>query len=975
MKQILLSTLLVVTSLIVFSQETKTRLLNASANWNIPEAWSPEGTPVAGDHIIIPDGIELNINQNVVVGSITSESGSILTLANDLKIQGASTFEVSTIITWSAGSISGGGILTNNGQVSLTTTNNKSLLESTSLINNGEINIDSSGDLLITDGTLTNQINGVLELKANAGNITWSGGSIHILDNYGVIKKTTSVGEAQIHVLLTNYGGEINVESGILSFQNAIGKNLIGGTYNVSSGAAFDWDNLVFLTGILTGVVDGNLNWNNRVSIPELESATFSFSGIGRFNWTASQLEGGGTLVNQSKLYLTTTNNKSIKDDSILSNEGELIIESSGDLYITDGVVNNQIGGIIEMQANAGNISWSGGSTHILNNYGTIKKTTSEGEAQIHVLLTNHGGEINVEMGALSFQNTIGKHLVGGTYNVSSGATFDWDNLVYPTGVLTGTIDGNLNWNNRVSIPDEESASFSFSGLGKFNWTASQLDGGGTLVNQSKLYLTTTSNKSIKDNSILNNESELIIESSGDLYIVDGEVNNQVGGIIEMQTAAGNITWSGGIMHILNNYGIIKRTTTEGEAQIHVLLTNYGGEVSVESGVLSFQNAIGKNLIGGTYNVSSGASFDWDNLVNASGIISGSIDGNLNWNNRLNISLEDSAYFAFSGVGKFDWKASQLEGGGTFINQSKLHLSTTSNKSITGNSIMINQGELIVESSGDLYISEGIVTNEIDGIIEFTSDAGNISWSGGDSHILNNEGLIVKSGGAGTTQIVVETTNDGTIQGNSGILALTGIFDSSTGSVGGISTVNWPNGHLYTGTISPGLSPGTLTHNGSYLSSSEAVLEMELNGLIADADYDVFNINGSASFNGNVDVILDYEYLEGAMLTIATVTGDITTCNLAPQASHYYLGNNYVFGVTCDEELDVVNLDLQSVLNYVGTGDYNFDGFVTVQDLTGFLGEFGAAGDYLIGDFNGDGAITVADLTPFLSAFGSAVSF
>ncbi len=59
--------------------------------------------------------------------------------------------------------------------------------------------------------------------------------------------------------------------------------------------------------------------------------------------------------------------------------------------------------------------------------------------------------------------------------------------------------------------------------------------------------------------------------------------------------------------------------------------------------------------------------------------------------------------------------------------------------------------------------------------------------------------------------------------------------------------------------------------------------------------------------------------------------------------------------------------------SYVSTtclGDFNLDGFVTVGDLSGFLGVMGTTtnGD---GDFNCDGFITVSELTPFLGAFGN----
>ncbi len=54
-------------------------------------------------------------------------------------------------------------------------------------------------------------------------------------------------------------------------------------------------------------------------------------------------------------------------------------------------------------------------------------------------------------------------------------------------------------------------------------------------------------------------------------------------------------------------------------------------------------------------------------------------------------------------------------------------------------------------------------------------------------------------------------------------------------------------------------------------------------------------------------------------------------------------------------------------------GDFDGDGFITVNDLTPFLASFGCgAPDVCVGDFTGDGNVTVADLTPFLASFGSS---
>jgi len=125
------------------------------------------------------------------------------------------------------------------------------------------------------------------------------------------------------------------------------------------------------------------------------------------------------------------------------------------------------------MQADSGNITWSG-TAGVINNAGLIKKTTSIGEAQIIIPINNNNGTIQVEVGTLSFQNALGKNFTDGTYNVFAGATMDWDTTINPSGTLSGTIVGDLNWNSILNIPTGETAAFNFTAAENFNWTSGE---------------------------------------------------------------------------------------------------------------------------------------------------------------------------------------------------------------------------------------------------------------------------------------------------------------------------------------------------------------------------------------------------------------------------------------------------------------------------------------------------------------------
>ena len=107
--------------------------------------------------------------------------------------------------------------------------------------------------------------------------------------------------------------------------------------------------------------IEGDLNWNNSVNVPV--STTFSFTGAGNFNWTGGNLNGGGVLTNQSTIRLTAIYDKAIQDNTTLSNEGAINITSSGNMAIQSGsVVDNHSAGVIDLQADNGNITASGNS-------------------------------------------------------------------------------------------------------------------------------------------------------------------------------------------------------------------------------------------------------------------------------------------------------------------------------------------------------------------------------------------------------------------------------------------------------------------------------------------------------------------------------------------------------------------------------------------------------------------------------------
>jgi hypothetical protein len=183
--------------------------------------------------------------------------------------------------------------------------------------------------------------------------------------------------------------------------------------------------------------------------------------------------------------------------------------------------------------------------------------------------------------------------------------------------------------------------------------------------------------------------------------------------------------------------------------------------------------------------------------------------------------------------------------------------------------------------------------------------------------------LIQKSAGAGTTLIYTATTNYGVIDAMVGEIEFIGSFgfnNTVDGVVKGIATLDLPPTANFTndGTFSPGASPGVLTVIGDFKSTATSVLDIELNGMTQGVDYDLLAITGTnVIMDGSVNVIMGFEGFVNDEFIVATTTGTISQCALAPTAVSVHNGVQYDFSVACRNDNEVVltitaKLDIQN---------------------------------------------------------------
>jgi len=183
----------------------------------------------------------------------------------------------------------------------------------------------------------------------------------------------------------------------------------------------------------------------------------------------------------------------------------------------------------------------------------------------------------------------------------------------------------------------------------------------------------------------------------------------------------------------------------------------------------------------------------------------------------------------------------------------------------TINAAMTNAGTLdiqgassllgLLDNQGLMTIQNGLTLNK-DGADHLNS--GSIQVNGGTFAIMQspvgtpsftNKGTSRVSAGAVLRPIGGSFTNDVT-----GVLAGTGTFDMSV-----TSFVN-------NGTISPGASPGIMNFEGALVMGPTSVLDIEIGGVAAGADYDRLSVIGTAVLDGS----LRFTMLNG----FASVPGD-----------------------------------------------------------------------------------------------------
>lgn len=565
----------------------------ANTNWNTVANWSLNAVPTASNDVVIPTGFTVDLNVAATTKSIAVQGNTTFNINSNLSFTNASSFASKVVVNWFSASFLGGGTLTNNGTIIMTTNNSKYISGVTTLVNNGTINFKESCYFYLYDTSIIeNTTTGVIDFQSNAS-FSYSGSGAHNLTNAGLIKKTApAVGASDIQCNLTN-SGTITVESGTL-YLATTPKTLNGGTYNVSTGQTLILSSQMNVSNTLTGKLDGEMRWAGNVSVAT--TATFNFTGTKGVNWISGSLIGGGNLTNLSPISMESTASKYISAATTLTNKSTITFPTACYFYLYDtSILDNTTTGIIDIKS-ASVITYSGSEAHNLNNAGIIKKSAGDGIAYIQSNLSNTG-TISVESGTLTL-DAKPKTFNGGIYNVTAGKELIFSAPTSVSSTLTGVLNGYLRWSGDLTVAT--TATFNFTGSKGVNWASGILLGGGTLKNLSTISLDSVASKYITGvNTTLENSGKIIFPVNCYIYLYDNAaIKNLASGIIDFQSDA-IISYNGSGAININNAGLIKKTAGTGVAIIYPPVTN-SGIIDIVTGTLNF--ADGKdftNKVGG----------------------------------------------------------------------------------------------------------------------------------------------------------------------------------------------------------------------------------------------------------------------------------------------------------------------------------------------------------------------------------------
>ena len=541
----------------------------------------------------------------------------------------------------------------------------------------------------------------------------------------------------------------------------------------------------------------------------------------------------------------------------------------------------------------------------------------------------------------------------GGSITISGpGTTVSSGGLVY---VAISGDTGSLSVQNGAALSSLAGAIGLFSAAG----TATVTGTGSAWTNSGSLYVEGTSTLNIQDGGSVSNTMANVGVSTGSAasVTVDGAGSNWTSSsfvYVGYDDAAGTLAISDGAAVSVAGLLRIRGAGT---------LTLDGGTVHTQGFSVMLGGTF--NFPGGTLTVDGG----WFSPAAEMFVLDGAGSPTLNLTNGATADLSDALTIAESNTGHLS-----VSGGSSLSNTAAMlgYMDGSSGTAAVDGpgSSWTNSGSLYVGGDGDgtLNIQNGGAVSNVDGFIgaygggdsegSVTVDGADSTWSstgslyvGGHTAEPGGSGaLTVSDGGAVTVAGTLKVWPAGTVALDGGQVAA--VFVYNEGTISGVGEVQ-AAGLSNSGTVSPGLSAGTMTIDGNFAQAAAGTLKIELAG---SADHDVLEVTRAANLDGALTVLLIDGFCcsYGQEFTILTAGGGVT--------GEFSSVSGPVLDVTCGP--------FSVVITTTAMGDATLDGCVDGGDYTLWADNYGQPGAWCDGDFNCEGFVDGADYTLWADNYG-----
>ncbi len=755
----------------------------------------------------------------------------------------------------------------------------------------GVISIRSGHTITNMDFILIDQVvvdaGGILNLSADASIVNGAGVDLQINGTVNLSGIVNGSASTTVEVV-----GILNWTDNLLTFNTTVKPTgVISATSNTTK----------TLKRILTIEIGGNVNLNYDGTL-SFSGATINNAGTITNGGDINFSDGGGSNVFNNNTGGSFTKSSSTGTSRIgvaLTNVGSITI-ASGTLETTSTVTNT---GTITINPNTTLDASAGVFTHNSGTFtvnGTLKSST--------------GATFN-QNGPITF-GVSSKLNAGGTYNLNADQTWN---------LMEITVDGNLNilttrivnWTTGNIVFN--GGTFTNNGIFNIQFDGNMLDnGGGIVINNgifsksagatiSEIALNFTNNGDVIINSgtleltkdLLNAAFKLIdvkpgatLKTSGSGTVTgNGPINVTSGSLVSANTFIQNIviTFAGNCSFTVNGTHTINANQTFGPGMTVAVnggtlinsatytMTWSGGTIGFASGVFN-NNGIINNTFGGLMVNTSGANVLNNNATGVFNKTIGSTTVQVPFANtgEVNVNSGTLVTNTFTHDGVMNVAGSTLESNGAFAQNQVINFTSNPtfivrnnhslNTSQTYDNVTMNiiAGKLINTASRTLTWNSGVITISNSGQLEnsgtFNNTFNGTINAGSGSGSFSNISIFQKSAGGGTTTINVPFTNSAgaTIEGNN-------VLDFTAAS-------------SFAGTISPGLSPGNLTINGTTNPlNGSTTLNMEIVSL---SDFDVLQRAGSLALGGTLSVTGSMGYGTISIITAGSISGSFGTVNL-----------------------------------------------------------------------------------------------